>query len=424
MRRQFKTHKDQSGSALVLALITVVLMGITAIAAMEISRYINNDAAYSGDMGNINALANSVTLLLSEPQVCLNGLDSTQAGLQFENNAGMLARFNPGLAASPNGQLVRFGTNFSSSFGGLLTLRSNIDVPDFGFRITRLYMKAGPAPAAPQYQGEIYAQLETINMASGKPALADKLLSTVDFAVDGTGAVTGCRAQAGQTTASEFCQSMGCNYNANAIGQKCQCPLPPAQCGQGSYIAGLDDNTMQAICKPAAVACASGQYLAGIKSDLQPVCVTVGTAPTPTPTPSNPYTLYGYILSGGVMPSPIGPLNVRTFFKPNFTFPPVVGSSCPNGGTWTSAHPTVCGSNPNCYNCMLGPSSPYWEAYVPMSACVNTGAVPPALAGTTCIYQGPTTGLGGSYGFTGSTIHVEQSELGGTCPAVTLTICP
>ena len=289
LSRTFTSRSDESGSAIVLALLVAGLLGLTAMAAIEIGNYLNRDVQNSRTNENVTKLSQAMKTLLSNAEVCLEGIDGTtgaKKGLEFEDTSGNVSPFNAAAALTPNGQQVRFGSHFSSTQGNqTLTLRSNTIITELELNIERLYVRAQPVAGRPlTYQGQLMARLNSTNGSLLR--LSDKALADIMFEVDGALALVSCGLNNPALTAASMCSAMGCTYNPSVTGQKCLCPLPPAQCPTGTYIEGLNPVDFSPKCSSVVyLGCTSGQYLAAVDSSGNPVCATVAVVPTPTPTP-------------------------------------------------------------------------------------------------------------------------------------------
>ncbi len=281
--------KNESGSTLVIVLMVIGLVGLMAAASMSLATYLAQDKTRTKHLGQVDAFAQRLTALTTDPATCTGvagALPRALQGLQFYDGASYT---KVGFSASPDSkQEVRIQTNSAdvaadhflgvgSPTEGMPTISTqslfiqnvnpsgpNAYTADLGFRLTvdgQLY--------ADRKVGQIYMQFA----AGPLPGSA----------------MTSCELS---QSAQIVCENMGCKYTAGATGLKCKCGLPAMSCATANpwrdYIVGVNASVdpPTPICRTLKVSCIDkkgpGFVLAGVDEAGQPICQPLEGSPAVT----------------------------------------------------------------------------------------------------------------------------------------------
>ena len=283
-----KNLSSQRGSAMILALTAVALLGLMASATMTIAGILATETQRRAQHDSITSFAQSIETIVTDPDSCkgtnspggpnrnLIGLQFMPGGSQTQTcNAACIAKGKP---AGGNQLNVAIGMPFASDTNKRFATAGQ-KYTNLGIEIKELFLRnlvTTAGATSTTVTGELMAQLSSINPPLG---FAPRLIGQVSFSLNnGSNALTACRSA---PSAQSMCEQMQCVYNTQAApgAQRCTCGFPDLQCSGGSYIKGYNPATQSAVCQPVGLNCAvtkgPGFFFAGIDSAGNPVCLAV-----------------------------------------------------------------------------------------------------------------------------------------------------
>jgi hypothetical protein len=339
---EFKTNKQinaksQSGQALIMALLSLLVLGIVAGLVITQSTGLNNRAVDQEKNESLMRVQRTLETILSNNLTCL-GTGTGLRGLQFVNAGAEANNLLQGatLIARPVGvpipaQDVSVEILQRNVVGGAKIIARGNDgvgpaavLPDFNLTIDRLYItnvSQRPPAGSNKFDADFYLDA---TVAGNK--FAPRNLGRMFIQVDAANVLTSCSIT---PSAQLACQQMNCTWNStSAPGKnKCVCGFPavscPAVAGQPrQYLSGVDTSTMPPtpICSNFLVSCKNAPYgpgffLTGVDINGNPICQPLEDYVTPSCT-------------GGA----------TTIATANLAAP--AGCYCPVGQTWDG---TSCG---------------------------------------------------------------------------------
>jgi hypothetical protein len=349
----------ETGSALLVALITLALASLMIFASATVANQIAAEAVKEQQKDAVDKFSQFIEAIASNADTC-NGT-GTMNGLTFVNPTTHAVGKDQFVlvAGGPASQDVRLPSNFETS-PGVARVIKGADVADSTKAVfdtfNKLTVEKLTIQTPRQLDPNTY-QVDLIQQSSvGSQLFAPRRLGNLTLAFT-AGTLTGCILK---QSAQAMCEDMGCRYNLAAMKQKCVCGFPALSCAQTpgqpmNYIAGIDTTTNPPtpICRTFKASCLAskgrGFAISGVDTTGMPICEAVESTavaaatptptptatPVPTPTPLPPSCSLCSVIDA---PQPAG------FFSSNCTGAIVGPFGCDYGASFRgNCGPTACG---------------------------------------------------------------------------------
>ena len=352
-----KSPNAQSGQAMIMALISLVIVGIIASITLSLSDGLNSQAKSFSKNENLESLQRSLETLLSTNATCM-GVGTPLRGLYFVD-AGSESRAlfqkasfisNPAFKQNVSIETLQTAT----SGGPRIIARGNDGIgtgsvfPDFEATITELYITNANevTTGSNKFKADFY-----VTASIDGTSYRSRNIGRMGLEFDAGNNLTNCNLI---PSAQLACEKMNCIFNGSApVGKnKCVCGFPAVDCGPQvpgqprKYLSGIDTSVYPpvGICEDFKVSCLDtkgpGFFLSGVEPDGTPICQPIEdnlVAATTTTVTTTTTTLPPMTCTGGatttVTAVPAAP----------------AGCYCPVGNTWVAGACTApsAGLQPN-----------------------------------------------------------------------------
>ena len=288
--QQFATRfklANESGSSLVMVLMVIGLVGLMAAATMSLATYLAQDKTRSKRMGQVDAFAQRLTALTTDPSTCSGApgaLPVPLAGLQFFNGANYdksSFSITPGTK-----QEVEIQTNSHSGTAQFLKAGATPDGMPAGVVVQSLFVQNVVSSRTNAYTADLGFRLSVDGQHYADRKVGEISMQFPAGPLPGT-AMTTCELK---QSSQILCENMGCKFSPAGAGLKCHCGFPEMHCLNTTpprdFLIGVDTSgpVPQPICKPFKVSClvskgVPGFVLAGVDETGNPICQPLEGAP-------------------------------------------------------------------------------------------------------------------------------------------------
>lgn len=299
---------SQNGSAIILALTAVALLGLMAGAAMTVSGLLANEAQKKVQQAAVSQFASILETAVTNQAIC-SGTGAPVpppmrlAGLKFTSTNSKVCDHTCINSGANTGKInVSVEINIQNDQNNRIAVAGR-SFPSAGVKVDQLYLTN--VTHTPDYATAFGTLMASLSTTGPVAAFAPREIGqvTMNFAsanIVGT-TMLSCNAA---PSAQMLCREMQCVYDATAV-QKCSCGYPDMSCPTGQYISGFDPQTQRPVCKSASLDCSvtkgPGYFFAGVDDSGQPICLAVegaiGNPPPPAAQASNCVYQSGYFVT-------------------------------------------------------------------------------------------------------------------------------
>ena len=274
--------RNSKGNALIIVLILIASVMATSAVVMQNSASVGQIFARKSSSQVADNVAQLISSLMSDPNVCLVGFDGagSEKGLEFLDSSNAPSTFNSSAAATAE-QNVTLPSNFPNASGGRNRFEAGFAIPDSELRIFKLYVTGVQNTAANQYTMKLMAQLEAVQGTAVR-GMSPRLIMKIGVQTSGANVIS-CGAAPDENSNQSLCEGMNCTYTVSTTGaSNCFCPVKPVDCLNGTYVQSIVNFTPQCSSATISRSCPSPQLLVALDSSTNPVCVDVLSCPAGT----------------------------------------------------------------------------------------------------------------------------------------------
>jgi len=290
----------ERGSALLVVIMFVATITVSGLLVAQRIASISQANSQKLLATSADNVAQAISGLLSDRNVCQTGFSSSNGGVAFVDAQGNQVNFNLTQAQSPQGQTISVpgiyavtaglgpggvagsGGSGVAGAGGLSSrFVSGLLIPNTNLILNRLYV-ANAQLVGTAYIADLKADFAS--QSSNALALSTREVMKLKFQVT-AGALSSCEIY--QTNSNQvLCEGMNCVYTPAADSSQsgsCVCKLQAITCPVGTYITGVYNGVAQCSSTKLVRRCsAANEFLVGLDSGGREICAAVVMCPAST----------------------------------------------------------------------------------------------------------------------------------------------